>query len=187
MKTFITNAILVLIVSQILAVGQEDLRIQQKSVEIKQLEELPDDLKELYLKFFSALKERDIQICPMLFGGFEIHKSVFSGIRSEAALEKSFEIARSDYLNDCKRIMDQLPKTGRLLQIVSFDYSSSRVVRVGNATIITGVVVECSYGTRLARLTLSPPPAAHVSGKWYFLDRAEQGVRFLSLDPETGE
>jgi hypothetical protein len=166
---------------------QEEPVEYQEAGESERIKELPDELKSLYLTFLRYLRERDIQKCTGLFGEFNVHKSAYSNSRSESALEKSFELAQSDYLNDCRRMMDQLPKTGRLLGILNYDLSGSKVVRIDKTVIVTGIVFDCTYGTGIARLTFSPPPAALVAGKWHFIDRCQQGVRFQSLDPETGE
>lgn len=169
------------------ASAQDDKELQ-KAILDGSFNELPEGLDKLYTDLFKALLERDIQACPRFFGGIEYHKALYSKSRSEGALEKSFDFAKIDYLSDCSLVMDQFPKVGKTLVVLKYEVDSSNLKLIrDDVFVITGVVARCGYGTGLARLTYIPPDAALVSGKWRFIDRFNQTVRFQYLDPSTGE
>jgi hypothetical protein len=145
-------------------------------------------LVDLYDQLFEAILKRDFQICPRLFGSFIYHEKVFGDVRAEGAMDRSFMLAQQDYLSDCRKIMDQLPKVGDTLKVTEYDHSEAKTRKLDNGVdVVSGVIVRCSYGTGLARLNFILPDAALVSGKWRFLDRFNQLVRYQYLDPATGE
>ncbi|QTN31242.1 hypothetical protein HZ994_02480 [Akkermansiaceae bacterium] len=138
-------------------------------------------------EFCSVLFQRDLAKCAGFFAEFDQYEKIFSEFGTPDSLDRNFTLAKSDFLDDCKRVMDQLPKAGETLRVVKIDYSEAKITETDSIVRISGALVHVGYGLRLARCTLSLPPMIMVEGKCSFVERFQGMVRFQILDPETGE
>ena len=148
---------------------------------------IPEGAEKLCRQLFEAIRIRDIGAVPKLFGTVDHLRALSETGCDENATDKNRGLAYGDYMADCRRIMDQVPKTGLAIAMRKIDSTKIKVVKVESGmTLVSGVRIRCRYGLRLGRFSFSPPPMIGSGENWYFIDRFEGMIRFEILDAETG-
>ncbi|BCX48020.1 hypothetical protein HAHE_19280 [Haloferula helveola] len=150
-------------------------------------EQVDPELAGLYKRLFRFLVERDLQLVLNDFCDLEEYRTSHAdrGLNQAASIE-NWTLARDEYLDDYRRLMNQLPKVGKRMSVVSVDTKGMQTQVTASGTTVRGVVLVVNYTSGLAKFEISPPPAYKVKGsaRWKFSDRFERLIRFHSRSTE---